>query len=44
MIALSRYRNPPAKAGTDRRLRRSSSRCDLFALISAVLGIEQGSL
>ncbi len=42
-IALSRYRKPPANAGTARRLRRSSSR-STSSRCSAVLGIEQGSL
>ena len=43
MIPLSRYRMPPAKAGTARRLRRSVSRATC-CLISLVLGIEQASL
>ena len=43
MIELSRYRKPPAKAGTARRVRRCSSRA-VCSRISAALGIEQGSL
>ena len=42
-IALSRYRKPPAKAGTDRRVRLFSSH-SVCLRISAVVGIEQGSL
>ena len=40
---LSRYRIPPAKAGTARRLRRSDSRATC-SLISFLLGIDKRSL
>src|SRR6185312_7496305 len=43
MIALSRYKKPPAKAGTAKRLRRPSSQV-VCARISSLLGIEHGSL
>ena len=43
MIALSRYRKPPANAGTASRLRRSVSRATCCADLAGT-GHEQGSL
>ena len=43
MIALSRYRNPPAKAGTASRERRADS-TSTWRRISPALGMGQRSL